>query len=80
MHPSAVVTQFTISCAVELLKFVTLDDIMTSLLNKKVQQSRQTSALAMHLPLARLISMPVIFCLLPSSSIVILVFLPRNAL
>jgi len=28
----------------------------------------------MHLPLTRLISMPVIFCLLPSSSIVILVF------
>jgi len=28
----------------------------------------------MHLPLARLISMPIIFCLLPSSSIVILVF------
>ena len=48
--------------------------------NKKVQQSWQTSALAMHLPLARLISMPVIFCLLPSSSIVILVFLPRDAL
>jgi len=40
--------------------------------NKKVQQSWQTSALAMHLPLARLVSMPVIFCLLPSSSIVIL--------
>ena len=31
-------------------------------------------ALAMHLPLARQVSMPVIFCLLPSSSIVILVF------
>jgi len=43
--------------------------------NRKVQQSWQTSALAMHLPLARLVSMPVIFCLLPSSSIVILVFL-----
>jgi len=28
----------------------------------------------MHLPLARLVSMYVIFCLLPSSSIVILVF------
>ena len=28
----------------------------------------------MHLPLAHLVSMPVIFCLLPSSSIVILVF------
>ena len=41
---------------------------------KKVQQSWQTSALAMHLPLARLVSMPVIFCLLPSSSIIILVF------
>jgi len=38
--------------------------------DKKVQQSWQTSALAMHLPLARLVSMPVIFCLLPSSSIV----------
>ena len=42
--------------------------------NKKVQQSWQTSALAMHLPLARLVSMPVIFCLHPSSSIVILAF------
>ena len=44
--------------------------------NKKVQQSWQTSALAVHLPLARLVSMPGIFCLLPSSSgpIVILVF------
>ena len=42
--------------------------------NKKVQQSWQTSALAIHLPLARLVSMPVIFSLLPSSSIVILVF------
>jgi len=43
--------------------------------SKKVQQSWQTSALAMHLPLVRLVSMPVIFCLLPSSSIVILLFL-----
>jgi len=43
-------------------------------LNKKAQQSWQTSALAMHLPLARLVSTPVIFCLLPSSSIVILAF------
>ena len=43
-------------------------------LNKKVQQSWQTSALVIHLPLARLVSTPVIFCLLPSSSIVILVF------
>jgi len=42
--------------------------------NKKVQRSWQTSALAMHLPLAHLVSLPVIFCLLPSSSIVILVF------
>jgi len=44
--------------------------------DKKVQQSWQTSALAMHLHLARLVSMPGIFCLLPSSSgpIVILVF------
>jgi len=42
--------------------------------NKKVHQSWQTSALAMHLPLARLVSMPVICCLVPSSSIVILVF------
>ena len=32
---------------------------------KKVQQSWQTSALATHLPLARLVSMPVIFCLPP---------------
>ena len=44
--------------------------------NKKVQQSWQTSTLAMHLPQARLVSMPVIFCLHPSSSIVILVFRP----
>ena len=29
---------------------------------------------AMHLPLTRLVSMPVIFCLLPSASMVILVF------
>jgi len=42
--------------------------------NKKVQQSWQTSALAMHLHPARLVSMPVIFCLLSSSSIIILVF------
>jgi len=41
---------------------------------KKVQQSWQTSALAKHLPLARLFFMPIIFCLLPSSSIVILAF------
>ena len=33
-HPSAVVTQFTIFCAVELLRLVTSDDIMTSLLKK----------------------------------------------
>jgi len=43
-------------------------------LNKKIQQSWQTSALAMRLALARSVYMPVIFCLLPSSSIVILVF------
>ena len=41
---------------------------------QEIQQSWQTSALAMHLPLARLVSMSVIFCLLPSSSIVILIF------
>ena len=41
-------------------------------INKKAQQIWQT--ISMHLPLARLVSMPVIFCLLPSSSIVILVF------
>ena len=34
MQPLAVVTQFTISCAVELLRFVRSDDIMTSLLKK----------------------------------------------
>jgi len=34
MHPSAVVTQFTISCAVELSRLVTSDDVMTSLLKK----------------------------------------------
>jgi len=33
-HPSAVVTQFTTSCTVELLRLVTSDDIMTSLLKK----------------------------------------------
>jgi len=33
-HPSAVVTQFTISCAAELLRLMTSDDIMTSLLKK----------------------------------------------
>jgi len=33
-HPSAVVTQFTISCAVELLRLVTDDDKMTSLLKR----------------------------------------------
>ena len=47
---------------------------LLSFIDKKVQQSWQTSALAMHLPLARLVSMPVIFYLHPSSSIVILVF------
>jgi len=47
---------------------------MVVVLNKKVQQSWQTSASAMHLPLARLVSMSVLFCLLPSSSIVIFVF------
>jgi len=34
MQPSVVVTQFTISCAVELFRLVTSDDIMTSLLKK----------------------------------------------
>ena len=33
-RPSAVVTQFTISCAAELLRLVTSDDLMTSLLKK----------------------------------------------
>jgi len=42
--------------------------------NKKVQQSWQTSALAKHLPLACLVSMSAIFYLLPNSSIVILLF------
>jgi len=37
---------------------------------QNIQQSWQTSALVMHLPLACLVSMSVIFCLLPSSSIV----------
>ena len=56
------------------INFVFCVESRTYLLyNKKVQQSWQTSALALHLPLARLIFMPVIFCLLPSSSIVILV-------
>jgi len=36
MHPPAVVTLFTISCAVKLLRFVTSEDIMTSLPKKKV--------------------------------------------
>jgi len=74
-HPSAAVTQFTMSCAVELLRLVTSDYITTSLLNKKAQQSWQTSALAVHLPVARWVSIiPCPFCLHPSSSIVILVF------
>ena len=38
-HPSAVVTQFTIFCAVELLRLVTSDDIMTSSLKKKLSMS-----------------------------------------
>ena len=42
--------------------------------NKKVEQSWQTSALTMPLRLARLVSMSVIFCLLPNSTIVILLF------
>ena len=46
---------------------------LTANFDKKVQQSWQTSALAMHLALARLVSMPVIVCLHSSSSIVILV-------
>jgi len=33
-RPSAVVTQFTISCTVELLRLVTSDNVMTSLLKK----------------------------------------------
>ena len=45
-------------------------DMLFTDIDKKVQQSWQTSALAMHLPLARLVFMPVIFCLLPSSSII----------
>ena len=36
-QPSAVVTQFTISCAVQLLRLVTSDVIMTSLLKKNYQ-------------------------------------------
>jgi len=51
-----------------------LRGFMLRMTNKKVPQSWQTSALAMHLPLAHLVSTPVIFCLLPSSSIVILAF------
>ena len=48
--------------------------LLATALDNKVQQSWQTTALAMQLPLTRLVSMPVILCLLPSSSIVILVF------
>ena len=44
----------------ELLQLITISSRVTEI-NKKVQQSWQTSALAMHLPLARLVSMPVIF-------------------
>jgi len=51
-----------------------LSESQVATLNKKVQQSWQTSALAMHSPLARLDSMPVIFRLLLSSSTVIFVF------
>jgi len=54
------------SCTVKLNYFPTKE-------NKKIQQRWQTSA-AVHLPLARLVSISVIFCLLPSSSIVIFVF------
>ena len=46
-HPSAVVTQFTIFCAVELFRLVTSDDIMTSLLKKVInidQNSRSQTA------------------------------------
>ena len=39
MHPPAVVTLFTISCAVKLLRFVTSEDIMTSLPKKKLSVS-----------------------------------------
>ena len=35
-HPSAVLTQFTANCAVELLTLVTSDDTMTSLLKKVI--------------------------------------------
>jgi len=49
-------------------------NFLATVWNKKIKQSWQTSVLAMHLPLARLVSVSVIFCLLPSSSIVILVF------
>jgi len=40
-HPSAIVTvtQFTISCSVDLLRLVTSDDIMTSLLKKIITTS-----------------------------------------
>ena len=41
MYPSAVVTQFTISCAVELSRLVTSDDIMTSLLKKIINQNNK---------------------------------------
>jgi len=57
--------------------YVTIDPYTLFICNnKKVQQSWQTSALAMHLLVARLVSIRVIFCLLPSFSIVILVFRP----
>ena len=48
MHPSAVVTQFTISCAVEILRLVTSDDAMTPLLKKVIninQNSRCQTAM-----------------------------------
>jgi len=47
-HPSAVVTQFTSSCAVKLLRLVTSDDIMTSLFKKlsmSIKNSRNQTAM-----------------------------------
>jgi len=41
-EPSAVVTQFTISCTVELLSLVTSDDVMTSLLKSYQYRSKFT--------------------------------------
>jgi len=43
-------------------------------ITRKFSKADKPARYLMHLPLARLVSTPVIFCLHPSSSIVILAF------